>query len=524
MATTAPRRTTRNSRQGTEEARAAASILGDSRERLRDLVASRAGPERIARLLEAVYTARERSIQDTDFRLLDPDAVIRDYLLPRRELYRFVIEEWIRLVFLPSLKPRIVEGALVFGLGRLFSSYNDMGIQRCTDVDINIVAADATSPADVARIYERLAALKAELRHRFGVNLEVNPSFTLLRAREVVARLTEGDPAARSEALRFYKSNAASIGVIKDEPSIRERIFSIARPEPDSRLFENFLGLEGSRQSYAKIRSGLERLRLVAEGGTVVAAAAVIGSKPFDAYCRRLFPRRHFLSPPDWIFSMKYFVNRAYDYVAAMGAAGHDLEDIGFDAPEEELGMDPDYRYLRSAHKLMLYLQELLAVVMRTYNADSDYGYISRARFLAFAELGGDKFKGDFDEMVLKGELLYASEAAQYRELREKIRSKARNRFLTGRALDLDQYPSDFAYELVYRDAHDYKICVPYSWADLGFFAFSAIAARIAKIVDERLVPRLASFGMPPEAVRMYSERIFEDRERALDAREGAGR
>ncbi len=489
---------------------AAASVLGDAREGLARLVALGAGGDEIGAYLESAFVARERSIRNGDFRLLDPGTVVRDYLLPRRELYRFVAEGWIRLVFLPTLKPRLAEGALVFGLGRLFSSYNDMGIQRCTDLDLNIVLGDEARAADLDLVYERLGELKAELRHRFGFNLEVNRDYTVSRAKDVVARLTKGDPAARSEARRFYKSNERSIGIIQDSAEIRERIFAPARGEPDCRLFEHFLGLEGRRQSYAKLRSGLEPLSLAAEGGAKASAAAVVGSKGFDAYCQRLFPRRSFLSPPDWVFSMKYFVNRVYDYVAAMRAAGHGLREIGFDAPEEELGMDPDYRYLRDAHKLMLYLQELLDIVMRSYSAESDYSYISRARFLGFAELCGDKFKRDFDEMVLRGELLYQSETVQYKLLREKVRTKARDRFVTGRAADLAQYPPDFSYELVYRDGHDFKICVPYSWADLGYFAFSAIASRIAKIVDERLVPQLSGFGMPPEAVRMYAGRIFD--------------
>ncbi|HOX06579.1 MAG TPA: hypothetical protein PK280_09270, partial [Planctomycetota bacterium] len=39
-------------------------------------------------------------------------------------------------------------------------------------------------------------------------------------------------------------------------------------------LFEHFLGLEGRRQSYAKLRAGLEKLKLVAEGGESAYAAA----------------------------------------------------------------------------------------------------------------------------------------------------------------------------------------------------------------------------------------------------------
>jgi hypothetical protein len=483
--------------------------------RLRELAADGAGLERIARFLSEVFVERNRSIRNGDFQSLDPASVVEDYLRPRRELYRFVVIHWIRLVFLPGLRPKAAEGLLVFGLGRLFSTYNDMGVQHCTDVDLNFVARDGASDADLGYLRERLEALQAELRENFGVRLELCADYTLLREGEVAARLGHEDEGIREANRRFYKSNEGSISVIQDQGEMRERLFSRVRSEPDSRLFENYLGLESGKQSYAKLRVG-ERLRLVAEGGQEVASASVIGSKPFDAYCKRLFPRRHFLSPPDWHFSMKYFVNRVYDYVAAMRNLGHGLEEIGFDTPDPDLderasssrrartGLDPDYRYLRNAHKLMLYLQELITIAMPTYNEDSDYSYISRARFLSFMELGGDKFRRDFDGMIARGDLLYMSDRERYRLLEQKIAAKARDRCLAGKTPELELYPPDFAYELIYRDGHDYKICVPYSWADAGYFVFSAIAERISKIVDERLVPRLPSFGMGAEALGRY--------------------
>jgi len=163
--------------------------------------------------------------------------------------------------------------------------------------------------------------------------------------------------------------------------------------------------------------------------------------------------------------------------------------------------MDPDYRYLRNAHKLMLYLQELITLTMASFGAELDSSYISRARFLRFMELGGDKFKRDFDEMVLKGGLLSQSAAERYKILRHKVASKARDRFLAGKAAELALFPPDFRYEVVHLDSHDYKISVPYSWGDLGYFAFSAIAERIASIVETRLVPRLRSFGSPTESL-----------------------
>jgi hypothetical protein len=477
------------------------AIIAAAERRLDELESSGAESAEVRRLLVDVFVACNRLIRNADFQRLNPSTVVDDYLVPRRELYCFVVIQWVRRIFLPSLKPRIAECMLLFGLGRLFSAYNDMGVQHCTDVDLNVIVKDRLSAADLAYVRERMAALQAELAEHFGVRLEIDPSFTVLRAKDVAARLCHDDEEIREANRRFYKSNVGSVRVIVDHEEIRRELFALVDEEPDSRLFENFLGLECSKQSYAKIRLGTEKLRIVAAGGNIVFSAAVIGSKPFDDYCRRFLPRKYFLSPPDWVFSMKYFVNRVYDYVGAMRNLGHSLEEIGFDAIEPKLGVDLDYRYLRNAHKLMLYLQELVTLTAGSYNAENDYSYISRSRFLRFMELGGDKFKRDFDDMVLKGGLLSQSASERYAILKQKIRSRSRDRFLTGPATELTLFPPGFRFEVVYLDSHDYKINVPYSWADLGYFAFSSIAARIASIVDDRLVPRLSSFGASGETL-----------------------
>jgi hypothetical protein len=117
-------------------------------------------------------------------------------------------------------------------------------------------------------------------------------------------------------------------------------------------------------------------------------------------------------------------------------------------------------------------------------------------------ELGGDKFRRDFDEMVLQGGLLKLSDREKYRTLRQKIASKSRDRYLTGKIPELALFPPDFKFDALYRDPHNYKICVPYSWGDLGYFVFSYIAERIAGIVEGRLVPRLRAFGASEELLR----------------------
>jgi hypothetical protein len=483
------------------------SPLAAAERRLDELAAAGAGPEELERLIVAVFTERNRTIRNTDFQRLDPRRVSEDYLKPRAELYRFVVTRWMRMIFLPSLKPRVAKELFVFGLGRLFSSYNDMGVQHCTDVDLNIVAGDGLGKADLDCLASGLESLKRRLYETFGIVLEVDPAYTILKSKEVAARLVHGDEELRAANLRFYKSNEKTITVIQDEPEIREGLFSLVRAEPDASIFENFLGFKGKKPSYAKLRLLTEPLPIVAEGGESVLAGSVIGSRPFEAYCRRVLPPGPFLSPPDWVFSMKYFVNRVYDYVGAMLCQGHGLEAIGFDESAPELGMDPDYRFLRNAHKLMLYLQELITIVIGSFGgARCDFSYISRSRFLRFMEINGDKFRRDFEGMVLGGDLLLMSERKDFLALERKIAAKSQDRYLELRNGELSRLPPSFAYEIVHRDDHCARIRVPYSWSDLGFYAFTRIAARIGRIVDTRLVPRLPSFGMGKEAYRAYVE------------------
>jgi hypothetical protein len=478
--------------------------IEEARRRLDELAASGSSPAELERYIVDVFTERNRSIRNADFQRLDPRTVTEDYLRPRAELYRFIVVSWIRLIFLPSLKPRVAEDLFMFGLGRLFSSYNDMGVQYCTDVDLNIVAGDGMSESDVAKLSACLDGLKRSLHELFRIDLEIDPAYTLLRAREVASRLAHSDEGIRGANARFYKSNEKSISVIKDHASIREGLFSLVREEPDGSIFENFLGLKGRKPSYAKLRAGTERLPIVAEGGEKALTGAVVGSKPFDAYCRKALPPGRFVSPPDWVFSMKYFVNRVYDYVGAMRCLGHSLEAIGFDAPEPKLGADPDYRFLRNAHKLMLYLQELITIVIGSYGTRCDYSFISRSRFLRFAEINGDKFRRDFEDMVMGGDLLLHSEKKDYLELKAKIVLKARDRFIELRAGQEAHLPPGLDFETVYRDDHCMKICLPY--------VLSRIASRIGRIVDARLVPRLPSFGMGEADCRLYAERLGQGR------------
>jgi hypothetical protein len=468
-------------------------------------VESGAEPGEREKFIRSVYVAKNRAIRNQDFHNLKPTTVAEDYLLPRRDLYFFILDNWLRRIFLPSLKADTVEGMLVFGIGRIFSSYNDSGVQRSTDVDINIVVRDDLSAARRAEIATGLDHLKTKLFEYFKLNLELDKDFTLLRQKDVLRRLGSADSATMLKNILFYKTNCHSIRILADEETIRSSIFASVRKLPDALIFENFLGLASPKVTFTKLLSGRAALPILADGSCeLVETSSVIGSMNFALQWQRFFPKALGIAPPDWCFSMKYYVNRVYDYVCAMQNLGYGLPEIGFGEISPELGVDPDYRFLRNAHRMMLYFQELEEMVMRSFNARCDYSFVSRARFTRLIEIDGDKFKRDFEEMALTGDILLHSEKIAFRALERRIEAKAQNRFVVGKTATLKLLPPDFRYETVFDDASDFKIRVPYSWSDLGYFVFDAIARRMARIVIEKLVPPLAGLGMPSGEHRRY--------------------
>jgi hypothetical protein len=458
----------------------------------------------IADRLRQVFTERNRAIRNVDYRKLDPGSVADDYLLPRKDLHHFVVENWIKLIFIPALSERARESILMFGLGRLFSGYNDLGAQHSTDVDFNIIAEDGLSKRDYDSLSSALSRLRADLYDSFGISLELHPDYSLLRESCVAQRLSGGKAADRMACAFFYKANERSIRVIHDKEDLRERVFSRVRHLPDAYLFEHFLGLGGAGTTFAMLRSGAPLTIGPDNPGPSVRVKTVIGSRAYDLYCRRLFPKRLHISPPQWHFSMKYWVNRVYDYVCAMRNSGHTLSRIGLGGKAAE----QDYLYLRNAHKLMLHLQELSQSLLDAYSARVDSSYISRDRFTRFVELAGDRFREDFDAMVLEGCLIPPSQGPRYRSLQAKIKARSRDRFMEGPLEGLEDFPPGFRYESTHKDANGYRIYVPYSWADSGYLVFSSIAERIARIVETRLIPALPGLGMPPEAMARYGECI----------------
>jgi hypothetical protein len=481
---------------------------------LASLRAAGAGPDKLATHIQRIYAQKNRTIRNIDFRRLAPDSVADDYLLPRKDLNRFVVETWVRHIFLAGLKKTMLDRVFLFGLGRLFSNYNDLGAQHSTDVDLNLILDDTLSDRDLSALAKSLKHLQHEFHARFGIVLELHPDYTIKREREILALLSTAEERIRLASALFYRTNERSIRILNDHPRIRENIFSKVRLLPDACIFEHFLGFASGKTSYAKLRSDAEPLTIGLDGSCDrLSVHTVLGSRSFGYWHRRHFPQGLFVAPPEWHFSMKYFVNRVYDYVCSMRNAGYTLEQIGFSRKSGKGKADPDYLYLRNAHKLMLYLQELVQTGIGAYGIEVDYSWMSGNRFQRLVALKSDSFLNDFDALVLEGGLLRPSEAERYRFLKGKIAAKAKDRYLEGPLAKLKTLPKDLHYEVLNNEGSRYRICIPYTWSDLGFFAFSAISVHIAQIVEGRLLPTLAPLGMPVTEIARYKKAFSESRD-----------
>jgi hypothetical protein len=207
-----------------------------------------------------------------------------------------------------------------------------------------------------------------------------------------------------------------------------------------------------------------------------------------------------------------------------MRNAGYSLEELGFRSTADSSagtargkskrsstsGMDPDYLYIRNAHKLMLFLQELIQSGIGAYGIEVDCSWMSGGRFTRLVDQCGNDFLADFETLVINGGLLRPSEAERYRFLQQKIRTRAKDRYLEGQIDHLKNLPAGLNFEVLNNEGSRYKICIPYTWSDLAFFAFSAISVHVAQIVEGKILPTLPRMGMPKPELDRY-RKAFSD-------------
>lgn len=498
----------------------------DHEVQLEALSGSGATTREISKAIERIFVKQHRLIRDLDFKQLDPKAIADNYLLPRKDLNRFVVENWVRNIFLAELPKKTQTAVFMFGLGRLFSTYNDLGAQHSTDVDLNLIVDDTLPQRSIDAIATGLKRLQHEFHSRFGIVLELHPRYMLQRESQVLANLNLGSEKERIASALFYRTNEKSLRILQDHPTIRENIFSRVRQLPDACMFEHFMGFSAGKASYAKLRSNSEPLVIGLDGTCDnLAVHTIVGSRSFGYWHRRHFPQGLFVSPPEWHFSMKYFVNRVYDYICSMRNAGYSIEQLGFRPSAspaskttrsrtnrvDSIGMDPDFLYIRNAHKLMLFLQELIQSGIGAYGIEVDCSWMSGARFTRLVEQCGNDFLADFETLVISGGLLRPSEAERYRFLQQKIQTRSKDRYLEGPLDKLKTLPDGLRFDVLNNEGSRYKICIPYTWSDLAFFAFNAISVHIAQIVEGKMLPTLPKMGMPKSELARYRKAFSEN-------------
>lgn len=444
--------------------------------------------KRLEEFFVGLHTEKNRAINTNDVQDVTMGTLEGNILRPRQDLYIFILYNWITRLFIPSLDPRISQALLVFGVGRIFSAYSNIGVQYCTDADLNFVVDDATKREDLTALTKAVKELKARIWDLFGIIVEVDSAFTVLKAKDVKAKLAHRDRDARVAATLFYKGNAESLFVIHDNPPIRTGIFAPVRDLPDSLLFENFIGENPVKTTFTRLKDGSAKLSILSDATQQKESVdSVIGTGKFSTGCRRLAAIHPELYPNEWWFSMKYTVNRVYDYASAMRHSGYSLKDIGFTG-----AADPDYVFLCQSHRLMLFLQELIHVRLDTYNYLSDYSFISADRFENFMAMPKCSLLKDFDDIVLSSNFLLASQRKHYLSLKESIKAKASIK-LSLSAEDQRELTRQFGFSFRHLDAGSGRtpVSLPYTWGGAGFFVFNAVEERLSSIVDEKLIPAL---------------------------------
>jgi hypothetical protein len=446
--------------------------------------------KKIEDFLVAYHSEQSRAINPDRIQDVTADTVEKNILKPRQDLYLFILYNWIRQIFVPSLDPEIGENLLIFGIGRIFSAYSDIGVQYCTDADLNFVVRDGLPRESVLSLASEVTKLKQRIWDLFCIIVEVDVSFTVLSVEQIRKRLAQKDRDGRVAATLFYKGNSKSLFVLHDNEDLRSGVFGDVHRLSDTLLFDQFLGGNPVKPTFLRLREGLASLTIVADDTQQKEKADfLIGTNEFFHQSRILSAIHPELYPPSWCFSMKYTVNRVYDYISAMRQAGHSLSEIGFAGAK-----DPDYLFIHQSHRLMLLLQELIHVKLDTYNYLCDYSYISATRFDDLMNMPKSSFRADFDGFVLGPHFLLASERKHYLSLKQSIHDK---RLLSLSLTDKQEKDlvKAFGFKFRHLDKGSGKIpvTVPYTWGGLGFFVFNAVANRLSSIIDGKILPAIGA-------------------------------
>jgi hypothetical protein len=309
-----------------------------------------------ARKLMEIQMARQTEIDKlTEISYGEPQTK----LLHTKLLNKFVIKTFVEEIFLPDLfnkYPDLKDSMFMFGFGRLLSEYNKLGASAGSDVDSNIIVDFTKTGAvlceneAVAKILEEeLGYVQIVFKEYFNMDFEIDEYFTVRTFAEFEDAISSGDPATNKN-LQFYLSIqkdyyrfSAPTGPL--ESAFLEHIEATRKMHgqtPVQAIFEETLNDSG-KYSIGIIHGAVKtetdaKRQLTIAGGKKV--REVIGSGKEE--------------PDNWYFSMKYTVNRFYDFLYKLES----LKGTEYEVGLADVGLTPDdVLFIKNANNMMLVLQ-----------------------------------------------------------------------------------------------------------------------------------------------------------------------
>jgi hypothetical protein len=296
-------------------------------------------------------------------------------LLHTKLLNEFLIKTFIEEIFLPDLfdkYPHLENSMFMFGFGRLLSEYNKLGASAGSDMDSNVIVGSVQETGsiicenenDVETIKEELKLAQEILAAYLHLDMEIDEEFT-------VRTFDEFEEIILTDSIeaQFYISIQTDYYCFYTPPTIIEVDFqksiSIAREifnqSPIQAIFEENLNKSskysiGIIHNKAKAQSGKTQKLKTINGESV---REVIGSG--------------YEQPDNWYFSMKYTVNRFYDFLYKLES----LKGTSDEVTLADAGLDQaDALFIKNAHNMALALQNY-ALELHPENG----GYLSAADF-----------------------------------------------------------------------------------------------------------------------------------------------
>ncbi|MDR2409178.1 MAG: hypothetical protein LBE13_13835 [Bacteroidales bacterium] len=267
-------------------------------------------------------------------------------LLHTKLLNEFIIKTSIEDIFLPDLfkeHEELKDSMFMFGFGRLLSEYNKLGASAGSDLDSNIIVGSVvdTNPGNVIicktedseTIKQALKNAQKVLDNMFKIDLEIK-NFTIMTFNEfettVTAQNPEGPP-----PIQFYAS------IYKDH--YRFHIREDTSANPMEVVFLNLIEqtIEASGSSAAQLiyeetlnNSIKYSIGIIhGQGDTEDRRLSISVKNPVTNKVERKKVKEVIGSgeggDKDWYFSMKYTVNRLYDFLYKMESINITPEQLG---------------------------------------------------------------------------------------------------------------------------------------------------------------------------------------------------